>query len=120
MTDPLKAFLQASSLEAAPFAPASRYHGLPTLRWTRLDGQEVSYVTRRFIPPPENLATLREHLVSEGDRLDNLAGRYLGDPEQYWRLCDANGAMRPDDLVDAIGARIRIALPEGIPGGQDA
>jgi len=120
MTDALKAFLQASSLENASFAPTSRYYGLATARWTRADGLEVTYVTRRFVPAPEKFATLREHAVSEGDRLDNLAARYLGDPEQFWRLCDANGAMRPDELIETVGSRLRITLPEGIPGGPDA
>jgi len=48
--------------------------------------------------------------------LDNLAAKYLGDPEQFWRLCDANGAMRPDELVEVIGAVIKITLPQGITG----
>ncbi len=120
MSDPLKAFLQAASLETAAFAPTSRYSGLATAQWTRSDGLEVTYVTRRFVPEPRNLATLREHVVSQGDRLDNLAGRYLGDPELFWRLCDANRAMRPDELVETVGVRLRITLPEGIPGDSDA
>ena len=53
---------------------------------------------------------------SQGDRLDNLAARYLGDPEQFWRLCDANGAMRPDELTQTSARRLRITLPEGVPG----
>jgi hypothetical protein len=120
VSDALKAFLQATSLENAPFSPVSRYHGLAVANWARPDGLEASYVTRRFIPPPEKFATLQEHVVSDGDRLDNLAARYLGDPEQYWRLCDANSAMRPDELVEMVGRRLRVTLPEGIPGGQDA
>jgi hypothetical protein len=120
MTDALKAFLQASSLEHAAFAPTSRYYGLATARWTRPDGLEVMYVRRRFIPAPDGFATVREHVVSEGDRLDNLAAKYLGDPEQYWRLCDGSGAMRPDELTETVGARLRITLPAGIPGGPDA
>lgn len=120
MTDPLKAFLQSASLEISSFAPTSRYHGLASASWIRPDGLEVRYVTRRFVPPPEHLAMLRDHVVSEGDRLDNLAARYLGDPEQYWRLCDANRALRPGALTETVGVRLKIALPEGIPGGQDA
>jgi hypothetical protein len=53
--------------------------------------------------------------VTQGDRLDNIAAKYLGDPEQFWRLCDANGAMRPDALTETIGRWLRITLPEGIP-----
>ncbi len=58
--------------------------------------------------------------VVEGDRVDNLAAQYLGDPELYWRLCDANGVMRPDDLTETAGAKVAITLPEGIPGASDA
>ena len=45
--------------------------------------------------PPENFAPLQIVTIGAGDRLDNLAARYIGDPQQFWRLCDANGAMQP-------------------------
>ena len=45
--------------------------------------------------------------------------RYLGDPEQFWRLCDANAALRPDELME-VGRWLRITLPEGIPGIPNA
>ena len=119
MTDPLKAFMQANALTTPAFAPDSRYHGLDTAQWTRPDGETLSFVRRRFIPPPERFATLQEHRVAQGDRLDNLAAQYLGDPQQYWRLCDANGAIRPDELIETPGRRLRITLPEGVPGAAD-
>ncbi len=59
-------------------------------------------------------------MVAQGDRLDNIAAKYLGDPEQYWRICDANGAMRPDELIETIGRQLRITLPEGVPGVPSA
>ena len=65
-------------------------------------------------------ALLLEHTVTEGDRLDNIAARYLGDPEQFWRICDANGVMRPDELTETVGRRLRITMPEGIPGVPNA
>lgn len=117
MTDPLKAFMQANALTSPAFATDSRYHGLDTAQWTAADGTPATYVRRRFIPPPENFATLREHVVEMGDRLDNLAAKHLGDPQQYWRICDGNGAVRPDELIETIGRRLRITLPEGVPGG---
>ncbi|HFE32026.1 MAG TPA: LysM domain-containing protein [Gammaproteobacteria bacterium] len=83
--------------------------------WIRPDGQSVRYVDQRFIPAPENFATLQEHTVEENDRLDNIAAKYFSDPELYWRLCDANGAMNPADLTETAGQTLRITLPEGIP-----
>ena len=71
------------------------------------------------MPPPERFALLAEHTITQGDRLDNVTAHYLGDPEQFWRVCDANRAMWPDDLM-VIGERLRITLPEGIPGAGDA
>lgn len=119
MTDPLKAFMQANALTTPTFPADSRYYALDTAQWIRPDGEPVSFVRRRFIPPPENFATLSEHRVEVGDRPDNLAAKYLDDPQQYWRLCDGNGVMHPNELVDTVGRRLRITLPEGVPGGTD-
>jgi len=55
--------------------------------------------------------TLAEHAVTQAERLDNITARYLDDPEQFWRLCDANGAMHPDELTAEIGRRLRIPMP---------
>lgn len=98
------------------FPSTSRYSGIETATLARADGRSVAYVCRRFVPPPERFAVLQEHTVVEGDRLDNITARYLGDPEQFWRVCDANGAIRPDELTETVGRRIRITLPEGILG----
>ncbi|MEW7847663.1 LysM domain-containing protein [Massilia aurea] len=98
------------------FPTNSRYQATETMRMTAPGGAEVVFLQRRFVPQPERLASLLEHPVAEGDRLDNLAGRYLGDAEQFWRICDANRAMRPQQLVETIGRRLTIALPDGVPG----
>jgi hypothetical protein len=98
------------------FPMNSRYQNVETVKFVRADGTEVAYLKRRFVPQPERFALLQEHGVVEGDRLDNITARYLGDPEQFWRVCDANRAMRPDELTEEIGRRLRITLPEGIPG----
>jgi hypothetical protein len=94
--------------------PLSRYAQTDTATLTLPDGRQIGYLKRRFVPPMENFDLIQEHLITQGDRLDNLAALYLGDPEQFWRLCDANGAMLPDDVLE-IGKRLRITLPEGIP-----
>jgi hypothetical protein len=98
------------------FSITSRYNGTPTATFETADGTKIIYVRRRFVPPPERFVLLLEHMVTEGERLDNITARYLGDPEQFWRICDANGAIRPDELTETIGRRLRITLPEGIPG----
>lgn len=104
-------------LPAAPiFPPSSRYANVQTAQRTEPDGRTVAYLRRRFIPPENRFELLQEHPVAQGDRLDGLAARYLGDPELFWRLCDANGAMRPDALTEVVGRRLRITLPEGVRG----
>ena len=118
--DPIQAFMQANALVTPLFPPTSRYHGIAAAQLTLPDGTTIAYLRRRFVPPPENFALLQEHIVAAGDRLDNLAARYLGDPLQYWRICDANRAMRPDELTATAGLLLRITLPEGIPGMTDA
>ena len=118
MDDPLQAILKFTA-KTTLFPANSRYHGIDTAKMEAADGRTIIYLRRRFVPPPESFALLQEHTVTEGDRLDNLAARYLGDPEQFWRLCDANAAMRPEELTKTIGRRLRITLPEGILGGQN-
>ncbi len=98
------------------FPPTSRYALTPTATYVRADGTSVTYIKRRFVPAPESLALLQWHQVVQGERLDNITARYLGDPEQFWRLCDANRALRPQELTETIGKQLRITLPEGIPG----
>ena len=98
-----------------PLPPTSRYYGLGIDVLDLPDGREVAFFKRRFVPSPDRFALLQEYRVEQGDRLDNLAARWVGDPEQFWRLCDANGALRPDELTETVGRRLRITLPEGIP-----
>jgi len=51
-----------------------------------------------------------------GERLDHIAAHYFGDPELFWRICDANRAMRPEELTETEGRRLLITLPEGVQG----
>ncbi|MFG1922709.1 LysM domain-containing protein [Cryptosporangium sp. NPDC048952] len=77
--------------------------------------RDVPYLRSRLLPPPDSGRLLAEHTVTRGDRPDLVAAAYLGDPEQFWRLCDANPLLHPDELTgeDAIGTRIAIPLPTG-------
>jgi hypothetical protein len=120
MNDPLQVMLQAAGLKPTFFPPTSRYHGIDTATLETAEGRTIRYLKRRFVPPAENFALLQEHTVVQGDRLDNVTAKYLGDPEQFWRVCDANAAMRPDELTETIGRKLRITLPEGIPGIPNA
>jgi hypothetical protein len=103
-----------------PFPPTSRYSGIETATLEDAAGVTVIYLRRRFVPPPERFALLQEHVVCEKDRLDNITAHYLDDPEQFWRICDANRALSPDELTETPGRRLRITLPDGIPGAPDA
>jgi hypothetical protein len=116
MIDPIQAFLEANALTTPLFPPTSRYYGIGSAVHQTAEGKIVTYVKRRFVLQPEQFAVVQEHSVVEGDRVDNLAHRYLGDAEQYWRLCDGNGAMHPAELTDTVGRILRITLPEGVTG----
>ena len=117
MTDPMKV-LSDLSVQANLFPPNSRYQGIDTATLLDPDGRKIIYLRRRFVPRPDRFALIQEYMVVDGDRLDNIAAKYLGDPEQFWKICDANGAMNPNDLTahENIGHRIRITLPEGVQG----
>jgi hypothetical protein len=94
------------------FPPTSRYAGIDTAKYVAPDGREIAYLKRRLLPDPATMTVVAEHVVTQGDRLDNVTARYLGDPEQFWRICDANDAMRPDDLCAEVGRRLRIAMAQ--------
>jgi hypothetical protein len=116
MIDPLQALLVAGELDTTLFTPTSRYYSVKMATMDTPDGRTIVHLCRRFVPAPERFSLLQLHTVSQGDRLDNLANQYLNDPEQFWQLCDANGAMRPDELTEKPGRKLRITLPVGIPG----
>ena len=98
------------------FEPNSRYASLrvKTLAVMGVDGEPrpIRYVERRFLPPAGSGTTMVEHIVTQGDRLDNVTAKYLGDPTQFWRVADANLALRPEELTDEVGRRIIISLPQ--------
>ena len=96
------------------FSASSRYAGLPTstLTVTGADGkpQEVTYVRRRLLPRLADLTVLSHHTVEPGERLDHLAARYVGDPAQFWRLCEATEVLRPAELEQP-GTTIPVSMP---------
>ena len=117
-TDPVQAMLAQTSLGRNLFAATSRYFGINTETLTAPDGRTIIYLKRRFVPSPDRFQLLQLHTVVQGERLDNIAAKFLGGPELFWRLADANGAMRPEDMVATIGRTLRITLPQGVTGNS--
>ena len=119
MSDTLQAILQQAGLKISAFSPSSRYYSTETTT-IQQGTEEVVYLRRRFLPPLENFSLLQLHTVTEGERPDHIASQYLGDPERYWQLCDANHLLQPGELTAQPGQSIRITLPEGIPANTNA
>jgi hypothetical protein len=98
--------------------PSSRYAGVGVATAAVPDGaghaRDVRYLRRRFPPQPGALRTLAEHRVVRGDRVDLVTAARLGDPTQFWRICDANPVIHPTELCapERIGDSIRIPFPQ--------
>lgn len=95
------------------FPRTSRYFNVEIVKYVTADQREIVYLRRRFLPRSNTAPIIAEHSVEEGDRLDNVTAKYLGDPEQFWQVCDVNEAMRPDELTEEIGRRVKVAMPTG-------
>ena len=100
------------------FESNSRYYNLETATYVAADGAdkehptEIAYKRRRFLPKGEDMPLLVEVTVTEGDRIDLITARALGDPEQFWRVCDANNAMNPIELTEEAGQVLRVPIPQ--------
>jgi hypothetical protein len=94
------------------FEPTSRYYPREIGTYTTPEGREVTYVRRRFLPQGDGMPLLVEVTVTDGDRLDLITARTLRDPEQFWRVCDANNAMNPFELTSEPGATLRVPIPQ--------
>lgn len=94
------------------FEHTSRYFSIDTAIYTAADGSEIRYVRRRLLPDATRQVVIVEHVVTAEERLDQITARYLSDPEQFWRVCDSNLAMRPEALTEELGRRLRITFPQ--------
>ncbi len=96
------------------FDPTSRYYSIEdaTLIVRDADGKTriVKYKRRRFVPTAEGMTVMVEHGFVQGERLDNIAARYLDDPLKFWVICDANEVMRPEELEEP-GRSIKVSTP---------
>jgi hypothetical protein len=84
----------------------SRYGDAEVITPIAHDGQRRRVLEMRHITIAPSA---HEHTVSEGDRLDLLAGHFYSDPQKYWLILDAN----PDELnpFRLLRARRRIRIP---------
>jgi len=115
----LQSMVLAAAGTGAPTSPSSRYYGFSVEYFTRPDGTQVAYLRRRIIPQASIYTSVQSYVVVDGDRLDNLANKFLGDPLLFWMIADANTATDPDDLTSAaeVGRTIQVPLASGIPAG---
>ncbi|MEA2560675.1 MAG: hypothetical protein QOH06_2179 [Acidobacteriota bacterium] len=90
------------------FYRGSRYEDVPDAEITAPAGRTVRYKRMRFISETQGILP---YTVVQGDRLDLVSYKAFRDPEQFWRLCDANRTMRPDDLVAKPGHLLLIPVP---------
>jgi hypothetical protein len=86
------------------FAPASRYYRAATYQARTASGAVVAALV---IPAPRSPAPIGFHPRAAEERLDLLGVRYLNDPTQFWRLCDANNSL----LAGALEWRALIGIP---------
>jgi hypothetical protein len=89
------------------FTPNSRYAKVPEAIYVDRLGRSYPYKLLRPFPP--EAPTRQWHELADGERLDLVAFRFYGDPEQFWRICDGNRALRPEDL-EVVARRLRIPL----------
>ena len=93
------------------FFRGSRYEHIADATIAGRDGRTIRYKRMRFVP--QAVAASSAIKVIEGDRPDLAAFRTLGDPEQFWRLCDLNLIRRPVDLTARSGTQVLIPGPVG-------
>jgi nucleoid-associated protein YgaU len=117
MDNALSALITSAAGTGAPTNPSSRYYGAPVRESQLPDGTPAIYLSRRIVPQASTYAASQTYVIADGDRLDNLAAKFLGDPLLYWMICDANGATDPDELTAQAGREILIPVPAAAPAG---
>jgi hypothetical protein len=91
------------------FFKGSRYEKVETTQIKDSTGRVMVYKKIRFIP---DTAGVTGYSVSQGERMDQIANLSFRDPQRFWRICDANDAMWPDDLM-VVGVTLEIPPSEG-------
>jgi hypothetical protein len=92
------------------FFKGSRYEKVETDSITDAAGRVIKFKKVRFISDTPAQAAV---VVNQGERLDHIAQRVYQDPDIFWRICDANFALWPPDLVAEPGRVIKVPPAEG-------
>lgn len=90
------------------FDQSSRYEKCENAKLQTKDEKIISYKKRRFLPQSEKMQIQYTVSVVAKDRLDNISAKIISDPHQFWRICDANNAMHPKELVSTPGRILKI------------
>ncbi|MGW8374961.1 hypothetical protein [Streptomyces sp. ODS28] len=98
------------------FGKLSRYRKVQDVAVLDPRGRVLASKDLRLLPDtPGTFA----HTVESGDRLDQLAFTFYGDPALYWRFCDANPAfLSPLALLGqepVVTLRFPLTAPAGDP-----
>ncbi len=80
------------------FDDKSRYANLKPYIVVDHRGRKVSVVP---VPKASEEVSVGTHILKQGQRLDHLAQKYLGDPAGFWRICELNNVMLPEALTEA-------------------
>ena len=90
-----------------PVPQGSRFAGLPVLEVTAPDGTRCHVIGLRLTA----VAAVSEqtHRVLQGEQVDAIARRRLGDEQLWWRLLDANPLRYPLELTP--GEHLRLPEP---------
>jgi hypothetical protein len=111
--DLFQALIDSANLPSHNLPVSSRYHPLKTAMMEGIDGEPIIYLRRRFIPPAGHYSIQQQHTVTDGERLDTITAHYMGDPEQFWQVADANQAMKPEELTEETGRKLKIPSGSG-------
>lgn len=83
----------------------SRYTKSQVIAPVDAEGRSHRVLALRKLPETQGVF---EHIVVEGERLDQIANRYYGEPKKYWLILDANpDILHPFEILE-VGRRIKI------------
>jgi hypothetical protein len=98
------------------FSRISRYRALDDVVTVDAAGRRLS---SRELRTPGEVTGRFLHTLADGDRLDQLAATYYGQPRKWWRICDANPELlSPQELLGAepvLTYRFEVSTTAAVP-----